>query len=115
MHFRMAIVSEENQQKIVEAIITKMMSPVLLTNYSGIMNAVSGTFETNMNSDEITDLIQMQLNDMSSWTFEQQSVDGTNSSAVTFGSGGQLLYVMEPNRATVDEAVRKINEVLSGK
>lgn len=104
----------KNQQKIVEAMITKMMSPALLTNYTGIMNAISGTFETNMTSGEITDLIQMQLNDMSSWTFEKQSVDGSNSSAVTFGSGGQVLYVMEPNRATVDEAVRKINEVLSG-
>ena len=36
-------------------------------------------FETNMQSSEVTSLIQMQLNDMASWTFTTKQLIGTGA------------------------------------
>ncbi len=53
-------------------IIDKLMSTSIITNYTSFLNAISGTFETNLSSGQITSLIQMQLTDMSEWTIAQQ-------------------------------------------
>ena len=60
-----------NQMRVVEAMINKAISPAIITNYTSIMNAVSGSFQTNMSQSEITSLIKMQLDDMSKWDIKQ--------------------------------------------
>ena len=42
----------------------KAMSPKIITNYSNILAAVEGSFETDMSSDDIKSLVNMQLDDM---------------------------------------------------
>ena len=60
-----------NQMRAFEAIINKAISPSIITNYSSIMNAVSGSFQTNMSQKEMTDFIKQQLNDMKGWTLSK--------------------------------------------
>ena len=52
------------------------MSPVILTNYTSVLDSIEGCFETNMSADEITSLIQMQLSDMSSWNIVHKQMSG---------------------------------------
>lgn len=102
----------KNQQRVLEAMLKKMMSSTIITNYSSILDAVSGCFETSMSSSDIQALIQMQLNDMASWQIDQISVDGTGSSSTScYSMPGWSLYVMEPDQATIDAAKAKIKEV----
>ena len=68
------------------------------------MNAVQGMFQTNMKTDEITALIQMQINDMSKWDVQSTLVDGTGDMVPTYSYGSTPLYVMKPNQSTIDEA-----------
>ncbi len=105
----------KNQQKVLAAMIEKMISPAIITNYSSILDAISGCFETNMTSDEITSLIQMQLNDMADWDIQQITVDGTGTTSTTcYSLSGTALYVMEPDMDTVNAATAQINAVLAG-
>lgn len=103
----------ENQEQVIELIIDKVTSSsTLITNYSDILNAVSGTFETNLSMDDITSLVKMQIDDMASWNFESVNVDGTGARMPTYSYPNQNLYVMNPNMETVTAAIQKLNEVL---
>lgn len=104
----------KNHMKIIMAIIDKATSPSVLANYSSLMNSVSGSFETNMDSSEITSLVKMQMGDMASWNIVSNSVTGAGASKAAYSSGSQLLYVMIPDETSVQEAKNKIEKVASG-
>lgn len=105
-----------NQQRVITAMINKMISPAIITNYSKVLKSIDGSFETNMESSDITSLLQMQLNDMSSWTITQKQLTGTGSMR-TGGSymPNRKLYYMIPNQKSVAENKQAIQDVLAGK
>ena len=93
-----------NQQLVIKAMLEKAMSPTIITNYSSILNAVSGAIELNMDSDDIMKLIRMQLDDMASWTFTSQQLTGYGDTRY----GGayfpyEPLYYMIPDETSVQE------------
>lgn len=106
----------ENQQAVVIGIINKMLSPTILTNYTDILDAIEGMFETNMKTSEITDLISMQLNDMASWTFVNMKVTGEYE----YKYGGaympdwHLVYYI-PNDVSVKQCQEAITNLLKNK
>ena len=106
----------KHQQDVLMAMLNKMMSPAVITNYSSVLKAISGCFETNMASSDITDLIKMQINDNASWTFKQKQFTGTG----VMQTGGAYmpdskLYYMIPNDESVKENLQAIKDVLNGK
>lgn len=102
-----------NQMIAVEAMINKAISPSIITNYSSIMNAVSGSFQTNMSQKEMTDFIKQQLNDMKGWDIKQIQVSGSGSTLYSPANGFNS-YVMVPNEATVENAKKLIDKIDSG-
>ena len=44
----------KNQQHVIEAIIKKALSSAILTKYTSILNSLEGSFQTNINQDEIS-------------------------------------------------------------
>ena len=102
-----------NQMRVVEAMINKAISPAIITNYTSIMNAVSGSFQTNMSQSEITSLIKMQLDDMSKWDIKQIQVSGQGATMWTPANGFNA-YVMVPNDACVENAKKLIEKIDSG-
>ncbi|MEG1702869.1 MAG: LCP family protein [Erysipelotrichaceae bacterium] len=103
----------KNQMRVITGIINKAISSKIITNYSGIMSAISGSFETSMSSGDVNSLVQMQLDDMSGWNITQISVDGTGGTDFAY-SLGDYAYVMYPTQATVDNAKRMIDQVENG-
>ena len=77
-----------------------------------ILNALNGTFETNLTTDDITNLVKMQIDDMASWNINSVNVDGTGASLPTYSYPNQNLYVMNPNMETVTEAINRLNVIL---
>lgn len=102
-----------NQMRVLTAIINKMMSPKILTNFSGIMNSLSSSFETNMSEKDIKALVQAQLSDPAKWTIYSYSVTGSGGTDYAAELGDNA-YVMYPDQATVDNAKADIKAVLSG-
>lgn len=103
----------KNQQRVLSAMIEKAMSPSILTNYSSILDSISGSFETNMTTNEITSLIKMQLNDFSSWEITQIQLEGTGT---TMTGGAYMpssnLYYMIPNEDSVNSCKQQINDTM---
>ena len=91
-----------NQQEVLKAIINKVTTnPTILAKYSSILGSISPYFQTNVDMNEVSDIVKIQLDKMPSWTIKQYSLDGTGSSQITYSMGSQRLYVMVPNTETV--------------
>lgn len=93
----------ENQQRMIQAIFKKVMSPSILIKYGDLLNAVDGSFATNISTNKITSLINMQLDKMPSWEIENLSLNGSDSYELTYSYKKQELYVMIPNEETINE------------
>lgn len=103
----------KNQQHVIEAIMKKVLnSTTLLTKYTDILDSLKGSFQTNIEQDDISKLVKDQINNMSSWTIKSNSLTGTGASSSTYSMGSTKLYVMVPNSTSVISAKEKIDEVL---
>lgn len=91
----------ENQQLIMEAMIKKATSSsAILTNYTGILEAVRGNMETSMTGEEMTSLVKMQLKDMPSWDIKKNALKGKNDY--------QFCYALGFNAAVVNQDAERV-------
>ena len=103
----------KNQQKVIEAIINKVLdSNTILTKYTSILNSMEGSFQTNISQDEVSKLVQDQLNNMSSWKIINNSLTGKGSYGPTYSMGSQELYIMLPDSTSVQNAKQQIKSVM---
>ena len=103
----------ENQEQVISKVIDKVTSSSsLISNYSGILNALNGTFETNITGDEITSVVRMQIDEMKGWKIESVNVTGSGSLQPTYSYPNLNLYVMNPDMESVNKAITKLHEVL---
>ena len=106
----------KNQQDVFTAIFKKISSSqTLISKYDSILGTLDQSFQTNMSQRDIKKLVKRQLDKMPSWTIENQSVNGTDSSAETYSYAGQKLYVMIPDMKTVETASARIDAFLKEK
>ena len=103
----------ENQAAMIEALINKAISPTIITKYTSLLSALDGSFITNINTEDLTDFIKMQIDEMPEWTIENISLNGSDAFDYTYSYGGTKLYVMLPDNETVINATTKINEILN--
>ena len=106
----------KNQQKVLKAMMDKAMSPKIITNFNNILSAIEGSFETDMSSNEIKSLINMQLNDMADWSIYDVQVQGKGyMTTKTYSMRGSEVYVMKPDKDQVKKIAELINSVEEGK
>nr|WP_317282152.1 LCP family protein [uncultured Sellimonas sp.] len=104
----------KNQEAVITAIINKMLTPSMLTKTLDIMAELQDSVQTNVTTDQISKLIQMQLNEGGSWSIISMNAVGTGDVQPCYSSGSQLLYVMHPNDVSVNSISDKINRILGG-
>ena len=106
----------KNQQRLLKAILKKAMSPKIITNYKNILAAIEGSFETDMSSDDIKSLINMQLDDMANWDIFNVQITGKDSQSYnTYSQKGQKTYITIPDKEVLNKIKKVINKIESGK
>lgn len=105
----------KNQMQVIQKVIAKMCSKEVLKSYGSLLDSISGMFTTNLSSDNISDLVKLQLSEMPEWNIKSYTVNGTSMLKTTYSSGATELYVMVPDQNTVDKAVTLIDKVVDGK
>lgn len=100
-----------NQSLLLKAIIDKIVSPEVISDYPELMKIMAKNIETNMTVNEMTSLIQMQLNDMAAWNIRSYALKGKGATRPSAASGGRELYVMLPDGETVEKAKELIEEL----
>ena len=102
----------EHQVIVLRALIKKMLSTEVLSNFSGVMDALSGTFLTNMSTDSIFELVSAQLDSIGSWTITSRHVDGSIGSDECVSMPGQLLSVVYPDESVVETIRGEMLEIM---
>lgn len=92
----------KNQQAVITAMIQKAISPAILLGANQLLESVSGNVDTNMTQQQIQDLIKSQLADPQAWKIKSLAAEGTGDSQPCYSTGDQLLYVTQPDQASVD-------------
>lgn len=105
----------KNQQKLLKAMLDKAMSAKIITNFNNILSAIEGCFETDMSSDEIKSLLNMQLDDMADWEVFNVQVDGKGyKTSETYSMSGTEIYVMKPYKKQLKQIKEVIDKIESG-
>lgn len=103
----------ENQQKVMEALLKKVTSStVILTRYTSILNVVEDEMATDLTDKDLKKLAKMQLSDMKKWKIEKVNITGPTGGAPCYSMGGQQLSCVFPSEESVNEAKKKIHDVM---
>ncbi|MDR0958986.1 MAG: LCP family protein [Propionibacteriaceae bacterium] len=101
----------ENQERVIEGILKKMLDPSVLPRYASILDTLSGMMQTSMPTDRIAQLANNQLSSGKGYSFDLTSVTGSDAYAPTYSFGAQDLYVMIPDQGSVAIAKQRIEAV----
>lgn len=103
----------ENQQIIMEAVIKKVTgSTAILTKYTELLEAMRGNMETSMTSEEMTDLVKMQLSSMPSWEIEKNAIKGKNDFQYCYALGFNAAVVNQDHEQ-ISRAADKITAIMN--
>lgn len=104
----------KDQMAVIEAMIQKMMTPEMLIQAPSLISSVSDSIDTNVSMDQIQKLIQEQLNNGGSWTIKSVAAEGSGDNNYCYSMPGSLLYVMNPDQASVDNIKSLMQMVQNG-
>ena len=71
-------------------------------------------FATDVSTNEMGDLVKMQLTEGGSWSVNTFNVIGSNAHKVTYTMPKTKTYVMEPDMTYVNQARSLIQKVVNG-
>ena len=103
----------KNQMKVIKAMIQKMTSTDFLLNYTNVLNALAGSFETSIPMDLISDVVKSQLSNGGDWNIVSYAVSGSGDTQIPWSMGSPA-YVMWPDESTVETAKAMIQQVKNG-
>ena len=101
----------KNQMEVIKAVVKKCASSSMLANYGSVMDALAGSFETNMPNAQIAALVRMQLSDHAQWEIISYTTEGTNMQAQTYSMPGQELDVIQLSEESIAMAQQLIENV----
>ena len=106
----------KNQQQVLAAVIDKLSSSTtLLTDYDKVLKSLNNFYVTDIPKGLITQAVKTQLDDMSEWKIESQSVSGSDASKPTRTAPNSKRYVMIPYEKDVNNASAKIKSLINKK
>lgn len=105
-----------NHTKIIEAMISKAMSPSILLNYNNIMNSVLEATQTNVPKDLMISLVNKQLESGGSWKIDKTDISGhgTTGTLPSYAMPGWKLYMFVPDESSIKATKAKMDKVLNG-
>lgn len=100
-----------HQQMVLTALMEKIVNPAILTNYTKILNALNGSFDTNLNYEDILLFLQKQLSTNPSWSIETNYLEGTDAQEWVYSIKSAPSYVMKQSDESVSNAKEKMKMV----
>ncbi len=106
----------KNQEKVIAALIKKLSSKEVLTNYESILNSLSKTVQTNMPLEKINALANAQLDSGRPFNIKSQALKTAGRLGLpSFAMPGARLYMGVVNNQSLEENKEVINRVLNEK
>ena len=104
-----------NQQKVITAIIQKLTSTEVLTNYSAVIQGLQESVQTNMPVEVMTELVNRQLEKGGKYDVQSQDLKGTGRMDLpSYAMPGSQLYMMEVSQDSLASVKAAMTSVLKG-
>ena len=105
----------KNQEKVIAAIIKKLTSTKVLSNYNEIIGNLQDSVQTNMQLPTMMNLINTQLETGGSYEVTSQAITGQGRTDLpSYAMPGSNLYVMELDQGSLTKAKETIQKVMEG-
>ena len=104
----------KHQQVLIEAILKKITSPSIIINYPSLLDALSQTFITNLEDENLKKMIKLQIDENIDWQIEKYVLNGDNGFDYTYSYPKQKSYVMIPKEDSLNEAKDLIKKTYNG-
>ena len=106
----------ENQQQVIGKIFEKVSkSSTIINNYSDILEALTGTFETSLTSSDIQSFVRLQLDKTPNWKIHSYTLATTGHDELyTYSYPTEPLYVAYQDPASIAKAKQMLQEILKG-
>ena len=104
----------KNQQAVLSALVEQVSKPSIITKFDSLLKSLSDKFQTNMSTDKMMELVKLQISKMPTWNISTVSLTGGDARAYAYSSGSTPLYVMLPSQNSINDAMSKIQTVISG-
>ncbi len=104
----------KHQMEVIRGVLNKVISPDILVRYADVLEAVEGSFETNVPYELIAQLVRDQLDKGGDWDIISYSVNGTGDIQEVY-SMSIPVYVVHPDWDTVNVAKNLIAQMEDNK
>ncbi|MGY3724766.1 transcriptional attenuator, LytR family [Granulicatella balaenopterae] len=105
-----------NHEKVITAIIKKMLTPAILLNYDQYLDVISKSVQTNLTLEEMAALVNEQIESGQEYTFDSQDLTGHGSmSTECYSMRGQNLYITNIDDNELNKTKARIYGVMEGK
>ena len=101
----------KDQMYVIQGVMNKLSTPAVLNNYSELLKALEGSFQTSVPYERLSAMVNDQLSTGTGWSIQQYSVNGSGKSDYTYSMPRTKLYVMEPDITTVEQAKTYIQQI----
>ena len=104
-----------NQIRVLQAIFDKVKSnsTSILMNYSDILDTLAGTFETDLTSEQMSDLVKVAIGSINDWDIKSYSAWGGSGKGKVASMGSEEVYFVFPNARSVDFAKELFHTILN--
>lgn len=104
-----------NQMEVIYGVLEKIqsMGTDVIGNFNALLRSLTGSFETNIPMNLVTQILQEEANSIDDWSLYSYGVVGTDDNQVPY-SMSQAVYVMRPDQASVDYAISLMQKVRRG-
>ena len=104
----------KNQQAVLSAMVEQVSKPSIITKFDSLLKSLSDKFQTNMETAKMMELVKLQISKMPTWNISTVSLTGGDARAYAYSSGSTPLYVMLPSQNSINDAINKIQTIISG-
>ena len=89
------IARNKHQAMVLKLLVDKLTEVSVITKIDSLLDAIEGTFLTDVDINQIYALIQMQLDDMANWSIESYAVTGYEDMGTSYAMGNGDIEVEE--------------------
>ncbi len=104
----------EHQTIVLKAVINKLTSTEMLTNFTAVLDSLQGQFITSYSTDNIYQIVQNQLDNNTPWNIISYHLGGRGDMQPTASMGAQKLYVNWLYAQQVEFIKGEMTRVLNG-
>ena len=102
----------EHQIIVLRAMLKKLLSVDTIGDLPNILDALQGTFLTNVDTRSLLEMVTDQIDSMGAWTINSRHVDGSTGSSECASMPGQLLSVVYADESVVSAIREEMTGIL---